>query len=58
MDAGQLKKRNQADIAIIDPDGLDDCLDESHEEVIEAYGGMKRMVRRNPKSVPYVLING
>ena len=58
VDAGILKKGSRADIAIVDPEGLDDRLEESHEEVIEAYGGMKRMVRRNPKAVPYVLING
>ena len=58
IDAGILSEGSRADIAIIDPNGLDDALDETHEETIAAYGGMKRMVRRNPKAVPWVLING
>lgn len=58
VDAGKLHQGARADIAIVDPKMLDDKLEESHEETIEAFGGMRRMVRRNPRAVPYVLING
>jgi N-acyl-D-aspartate/D-glutamate deacylase len=58
VDTGYIKMGAQADICIVDPSGLDDSLEATHEEKITAFGGMSRMVRRNPKAVPYVLING
>ena len=53
-----LKTGVQADICIVEPRGLDEALDATFEEPIAAYGEIKRMVRRTPRAVPYVLING
>jgi N-acyl-D-aspartate/D-glutamate deacylase len=57
IDAGKLAVGSRADIAVIDPKGLDDSLETAHEAEMEGFG-LRRMVRRNPRSVPLVMING
>ena len=58
IDAGHIREGSRADIAIIDPTGLDEELEKSQEEDMGIFGGLKRVVRRNPRAVPWVLING
>ena len=58
VDAGLLIEGSQADLVIVNPDGLDERLEESHEEAMDMFGGLKRVVRRNPKAVSLVMING
>lgn len=58
IDAGELGVGKRADIAVIDPAGLDASLDAIEEAPIAGYGGFVRLVRRNPRAVPAVLVNG
>ena len=58
LPCGRLMPGRKADIVIIDPDGLDAALDETHEEEMPGFEGLRRLVRRNPKAVPHVFING
>lgn len=58
LDAGRLRRGDRADIAIIDPGGLDDTLDEYHEAPMPEMGGLMRMVRRNDAAVRTTLIGG
>ena len=57
LDAGTLEVGDRADIAIIDPDGLDDALDGYHEAPIPVMG-VNRMVRRNDRAVAATIIGG
>ncbi len=58
LDAGHLRVGDRADIAIVDPEGLDSALDEYHEAPMEEMGGLQRMVRRNDAAVTATLIAG
>ena len=58
IDAGHLRVGDRADLAIIDPAGLDDSLDDYHEAPVEVYGGLRRMVRRNDAAVTATLVGG
>ena len=58
IDAGHLRVGDRADIAIVDPDGLDESLDAYHEAPMEMFGGLRRMVRRNDDAVMATLISG
>ncbi len=58
VDAGKLCVGARADIAVVNPDRLDEKLDDFHEEAMPEFGGGMRLVRRNPDAVPYVLVNG
>lgn len=58
INAGVLKEGCRADLVVIDPEGLDDTLEMAHEQEMSCFDGLVRMVRRNPKAVPLVLING
>jgi len=57
IDAGALREGHRADIAIIDPDGLDESLEAYHEEDMPEMG-IKRMVRRNDRAVQATVIGG
>jgi N-acyl-D-aspartate/D-glutamate deacylase len=48
----------RADLVVIDPERLDESLSQYHEEPMASFGGFTRLVRRNPETVPWVLING
>ncbi|WP_137149416.1 amidohydrolase family protein [Mycolicibacterium sp. CR10] len=58
LDAGHLRVGDRADIAIIDPDHLDESLDAYAEEPVEQYGGLHRMVNRNDTTVSAVFVAG
>lgn len=57
LDAGKLKPGARADIAIVDPDGLNDELDTVSEDLIENTDLM-RLVNRNDRAVLATLVNG
>jgi len=58
VDAGHLRTGDRADLAVIDPEALDDRLAEYHEARMEGLGGLVRMVNRSDGAVPAVLVNG
>ena len=58
IDAGHLRIGDRADLSIIDPEHLDDSLDDYAEEPVEQYGGLSRMVNRNDATVVAVFISG
>jgi N-acyl-D-aspartate/D-glutamate deacylase len=58
LDAGHLRVGDRADLVIIDPERLDDSVDEFAEEAAQQYDGMVRMVNRNDKTVTAVFISG
>ncbi|HEU0189953.1 MAG TPA: amidohydrolase family protein [Mycobacterium sp.] len=51
VDAGTLREGDRADFVVIDPEGLDDSVDAYHEEAVDFYGGLRRMVNRNDAAV-------
>jgi N-acyl-D-aspartate/D-glutamate deacylase len=67
LDAGTLVPGARADIVIVDPEALDDRLDELHEAPVAAadehgpwsrFAGLRRLVRRNDRAVRRVLVAG
>ncbi len=58
LDAGTLRPGDRADLVIVDPAGLDRSVEEYHEEPIEAFGGLSRMVRRNDRAVTATCVAG
>ena len=58
IDAGVLKEGARADVVVVNPKHLDETLDAAHEAPMENFGGLRRLVRRNDKTVTAVLING
>src|SRR5688500_4780072 len=58
IDAGILDVGKRADLVVIDPTGLNDALEQVHEEEMRDFGGLRRMVRRNDAAVRAVVING
>jgi len=58
VDAGHLRLGDRADVVVVDPQALDGRLDAVHEEPVEAYGGLSRMVRRNEGAVVATVIGG
>lgn len=58
LDAGHLRVGDRADVVIVDPAHLDDRLDAYAEEPVPQYGGLSRMVNRNPEAVAAVLVGG
>lgn len=58
IDAGRIAVGDRADIAVVNPAGLDDALDGYHEAEVEAYDGLSRMVRRNDDAVTATVIGG
>ncbi len=57
VDAGTIRVGDRADVAIINPAGLTDELDEMHEAPMEVIG-LERVVKRNDAAVDATLING
>lgn len=56
---GYLREGCRADIAVIDPEALDESVEEFHEAPMsEEFGGLVRLVRRNDRAVRSVLVNG
>lgn len=58
IDAGHLRLGDRADIAIIDPKGLDASLAAYAEAPMPEFGGIARMVNRNDAAVAATIING
>lgn len=58
VDAGILEVGRRADVLLVDPEALDHQVEEIHEAPMPEFGGMTRLVRRNPLAVPLVLVNG
>jgi N-acyl-D-aspartate/D-glutamate deacylase len=58
IDAGVLDIGKRADLVVIDPTKLDDRIEKAHEEEMEGFGGLRRLVRRNDETVCAVLVNG
>ena len=58
LPVGHVTVGAQADLVVIDPDGLDDTLDEVHEVEMPGFDGLQRLVRRSERAVPRVIING
>lgn len=58
IDAGHLRVGDRGDVLVLDPDRLDDRLDDYAESTVEQYGNLSRMVNRNDETVDLVLIGG
>ncbi|MGZ6096071.1 MAG: hypothetical protein ACXWUG_28780 [Polyangiales bacterium] len=58
IDAGVLARGRRADIAVIDPEGLDDSVERATEEEMPGFRGFRRLVRRNDGAVTAVLVGG
>ena len=57
LDAGHLRVGDRADLAIIDPTGLDDTTSYAEAPMAE-FGGLQRMVNRNDRAVAATLVAG
>jgi N-acyl-D-aspartate/D-glutamate deacylase len=58
IDAGHLRIGDRADIVVIDPERLDESLEDYAEAPVAQYGGLSRMVNRNDDTVCAVLVGG
>ncbi|MEZ0050043.1 N-acyl-D-aspartate/D-glutamate deacylase [Mycobacterium sp. MAA66] len=58
LDAGHLRIGDRADLAVIDPERLDESLESYAEESVPQYGGLSRMVNRNNDTVTAVFVGG
>jgi N-acyl-D-aspartate/D-glutamate deacylase len=58
LDAGHVEAGARADVVVVNPDGLDESLARIEEIPMEAFGGYRRMARRNDAAVDAVLVNG
>ncbi|NYI43685.1 N-acyl-D-aspartate/D-glutamate deacylase [Nocardioides aromaticivorans] len=58
LDAGHLRVGDRADLVVIDPERLDESLDEYAEAPVPAFGNLSRMVNRNDATVAAVLVGG
>ncbi|HEU4534907.1 MAG TPA: amidohydrolase family protein [Polyangiaceae bacterium] len=58
VDAGTLREGDRADLAVVDPAGLDDSVEAYHEAPVPEFGGLRRMVNRSDRAVVATLING
>lgn len=56
--AGHLRVGDRADLAVIDPAGLDARLDAYHEAPMEGFGDLRRMVNRSDGAIDTVMVNG
>jgi N-acyl-D-aspartate/D-glutamate deacylase len=57
VDAGYLRPGDRADVVVVDPEALDERLEEYHEAEMEGFG-LRRMVNRSDGAVAEVLVNG
>jgi N-acyl-D-aspartate/D-glutamate deacylase len=58
IDAGHLRPGDRADLCLVDPERLDESLEEYAESPVVQYGGLSRMVNRNDATVPLVMVGG
>ena len=57
LDAGRLEVGARADVVVLDPGALD-AIDTIEEAPMPAFGGLRRMVRRNDAAVSAVVVGG
>lgn len=58
LDAGTIEAGKRADLVVLDPEALDEAVEQVEEEPIAGLGGYVRLVRRNDRAVDAVLISG
>lgn len=58
LPAGTLRKGDRADIAVVDPERLDDAVEHIEEAPMPGFPDLQRMVRRNDGAVRAVLVGG
>ena len=58
IDAGHLRVGDRADLAVIDPEGLDDSVDDVVEAPMPGVPTLQRLVNRNDRAVRAVMVNG
>lgn len=58
IDAGTLRVGDRADIAIVNPQALDQRLDAYHEAPIDVFDGLMRQVRRNDTAIHSTIVGG
>ncbi|MEZ5381139.1 MAG: amidohydrolase family protein [Microthrixaceae bacterium] len=58
IDAGRLAPGRRADLVVIDPERLDETVEEVHEAPMQGFGDLNRLVRRNDDTVRAVMVNG
>ena len=58
LEGGTLCLGDRANVAIIDPTGLDASVDGYYEDSFAAYGGLRRMVNRSGQAVFATLVGG
>lgn len=58
IDAGHLREGDRADLVILDPEALEQNLEQVHWAEMENFGGLQRLVNRNPGVIRHVFING
>ena len=58
LEAGTLRQGERADFVVIDPAGLDAELEAYHEDSVEFYGGLSRMVNRSDAAVVATGVGG
>ncbi|MEM6347797.1 MAG: amidohydrolase family protein [Bacteroidota bacterium] len=58
LDAGRVAPGQRADLVVIDPQYLDDRVNEIHEAPMPDLPDFQRLVRRHDELVPMVMING
>ena len=58
LDVGHLEEGCTADIVVLNPDHLHEALQRPTEAPMPAFGGLSRLVNRNPNAVPAVFIRG
>ncbi|PQA33705.1 N-acyl-D-amino-acid deacylase family protein [Amnimonas aquatica] len=58
IEAGRIREGDRADLVVLDPSGLAQDLEQVHWAEMENFGGLQRLVNRNPGLVEHVFING
>jgi N-acyl-D-aspartate/D-glutamate deacylase len=58
LDAGVVAVGRRADVAVIDPAGLDESVERASEAPMAGTGGFMRLVRRNEAAARFVVVNG
>ena len=58
IDTGRIRVGSRADLVVIDPEYLDESVEEIHEATMESFDGLSRLVRRNDRTVRAVMVNG
>lgn len=58
VDAGRLTVGGRADLVVIDPELLDDSVEDITDTDMVGFDGLRRLVRRNDDTVRAVMVNG